>query len=134
MTVEQAMSKYINDNATLAAKLGGRTYIGSAPQNPGDIYAVVKLITLPSWKNIFGAIPIGNGRIEVTFWAKKHGDCGSLAITFAMAIGQFNGLLGGSVKAGVFQTHGPRTVFHADSRYHGSQVDVLATIDLSTAA
>lgn len=133
MTITQAVINFIEADSTLAAKVAGRCYSGTLPQMPGACNAVVKVVSLPSWSSHDGATSAARGRIEVTFWCKLAADAESLALRFRSIVAQFNGSMSG-VAVAVFQTLGPRTVFHPDSRHYGFQVDFLATIDMATAS
>lgn len=138
LTLTEAVRAYIIADGTLAAKVGNSTYPGIIPQGfTGADAAVIKIVTGPlSFMTLLGATDAANVRVEVTFWSKLYHDAEVSANRLRTIVAGFVGTMGtGGVKVSVFQTVGPRSAgVHPDSHYFGMQLDILATVDMSTAA
>jgi hypothetical protein len=136
MTVTAALKAYIIADTTLAAKVGSAVYPATSPQNPPDNFAVTKIISSPSEATLLGATDQVSMRVEVTFWSKLNEDAEKLANRFRTIVSKFNGVMGGTggVTVAVSRTHGPRGLYNPETRFYGSQVDIMATVDLSTAS
>lgn len=133
-TLTQAVRAFIIADATLAAKVHTAVYPASLPQSPPDNAAVIKIVSNPSFKTLLGATDQTNVRIEVTFWCKLYDDSEILANRLRTIAAPVTNSAWSGVSISVFQTYGPRTVYNPETRYFGSQLDIMATVDMSTAA
>lgn len=135
LTLSEAIRGFIIGDATLATKVGTAVYPMTLPQGPPDCAAVVRIISSASWRKLDGATDQAQTRIEVTFWCKSYRDSEVLANRLRIIVKGFNGIMGtGGVALAVFQTMGPRSLFNPDNRFYGSQIDIMAIVDLSTAS
>lgn len=135
LTLSDAVRSFILADATLAAKLGNAVYPSTLQQNTNDCNAVTKIISAPSWSKLDGATDQARTRIEVTFWCKSNRDSEILANRLRNIVKGFNGVMGsGGVAMAVFATAGPRSLYNPDNRFYGAQLDIIAIVDLSTAA
>lgn len=135
LTLTEAMRGFILADPTLASKVNQAVYPSVLSSNPPDNAAVIKLITNNAWSSMDGATDQTDARIEVTFWSKIQGDAERSANRFRSIVKSFNGTMGtGGIKMTVYKTMGPRTLFSDDAKFHGCQVDVLAIVDMGTAA
>lgn len=135
MTLTSAIRAFILADGTLAAKVGTAVYPSTSPQSPPSNYAVTKIITTMSWKKLDGATDQAMIRVEVTFWSTLADDAEAMANRLRSIVKSFNGIMGsGGVDMAVYQTLGPRSLFNDETRFFGSQLDILAIADMSTAS
>lgn len=133
VTLIEALTTYIESDPTLAAKLAGRVYDSVLPQEPGDDNVVVRIISAVSWPSHGGATALASVRIELTVWSRVNTDAAVLANRLRYLLGGFMGSMSG-ITFRAFQTFGPRNLTNDQTRYYGSQVDVMANIDMDTVA
>lgn len=137
LTLTEAVRAFIIADGTLAAKVGSSTYPAIVPQGfTGSNAAVIKVVSNMAFMTLAGATDTSNVRIEVTFWSKLFHDAEVSANRLRTLIAGFNGTMGsGGVRMSVFNTAGPRTIpVDPDTRFYGCQLDIMATVDMSTAA
>lgn len=137
MTYSQGFVAFILADTVLAAKLDGQSVkISSLSQKPDTANnAVIRIVSNVSWSKLDGATSATTMRVEVTFWCASPGDAETLANRFREIASGLNGPLAAS--GPVFktvQTHGPRATFNPESRFHGSQIDIIGNADMSTAS
>lgn len=137
LTLTEAVRAFIIADGTLAAKVANSTFPVVIPEDfVGSNAAVIKIVSNPSFRTLQGATSATNARIEVTFRCKLAHDAEVLANRLRAIAAGFIGTMGsGGVSVSVFELSGPRTIpVDPDTRFFGCQLDIMATVDMSTAA
>lgn len=135
LTLSEAIRVFILADGTLAAKLGTAVYPDVVPQSPPDCVAVTRVVSNVSWQKLDGATDQCATRIEVTFWCKVNRDAEVLCNRLRTIAKGFNGTMGASgIDLAVHQTMTRSIAQHPVNRYYGHQLDILAIVDMSTAA
>lgn len=133
MTIGEALVTFVLTDSVIATQIKNLYPAATIPQEPPNNYGSYRLMPSGSVGNSQqGPSNIQRMRIEVTFWGDLNSMMERLAVRLGMISQGVNGPLSGGPTVCIYSFIGPRSVENPVTRDYGSQIDLMALVDLST--